>query len=480
LTKEQRANNALNRFSKMSDSEIVTPIDFCKKALQAIGIDKLIEIINSGGTILDIASKTGEFTYALYDLLHDKVDEEKLLNCVYSIPTSSVTYEFTRKIYEVLGFNVECLAETVTSFDVICEFKDSVTYKKFVKKAFKKSFNELTKGDKNMKFDVVIGNPPYQATVREASEGNNKNTVDIYQDFKELALKISDASCLIYPAKEFQRGKTNTLDKTLVSLRIFNGSNREGEKHIPGEDSVFGDAVRRIPGDVGLVYYNKKKPTDKIIYQDIEIERTNKILPVIKEFLGLASKLESYAGLFKFSKIKKVCESNFVEHNKTEVLDKEVDRTKPAPKDYSKVLTNDKAGSGGKSKWYYIKTSKLDRGPFANYKVIIPSARPNESLADSSNIEILAIDENFGRAKMCIYDSTEHKKVEHCKKYLSTKFVKAVNAMTPDEFLYYLPDFESIYAKVDWSKNVDEIDEQLFRLFSISKKDIEYICDMFK
>lgn len=475
LNQEERAKNALNRFSKISDSEIVSPEKLCNEVINVIDIDSLVEMIKKGGKILDIASKTGEFALSLYQVLKGKIDIEVLKESIYSIPTSSVTYEFTRKIYEILGLNVDCISMH-TSFDLLNEDENHFNYRNIIKKYFKNMYDSFLKGGKCMKFSIVVGNPPYQATVREASNGNNKNTVDIYQSFQEIALKISDSSCLIYPAKEFIRGKINTLDKSLMSLRIFNGSNREGERHIPYESSVFGDEVRRIPGDVGLFYYNKdvSKQTDKIIYQGKAIDRTQDILPIIKELLDFKDKLSSYAGKFKFSKVKKVCESTFVEDNKSYVKEI-IDRGKTALAGYSKVITNDKKGSGGKAKWYYIQTNKLDRQPFDNYKVVISSGRPNESLSNSSGIEILKPDENFGRSKMCIYDNVSQKKAEDCKKYLSTKFAKAVNMMTPEKFLHYLPDFDTIYNKIDWDKSIEDINDQLMALFGIDKKTINYI-----
>ena len=47
--------------------------------------------------------------------------------------------------------------------------------------------------------------------------------------------------------------------------------------------------------------------------------------------------------------------------------------------------------------------------------------------------------------------------------------------MTPDSFLYYLPDFDSLYERIDWTKSLDEIDNQLIKLFKINDKDAELI-----
>lgn len=331
------------------------------------------------------------------------------------------------------------------------------------------------RGAKNMKFDFVIGNPPYQVTVKEASEGNNKNTVDVYDAVQSAAKRVARKTCLIYPAKDYQRGKKNLMDKHLLSLRIYNGSSRQTEKHIPYESAVFGDLIRRIPGDVGIVYFDMEKETDQVMYQEKMIERSDKILPVRMDFFPIANKLRNVAGTFHFSEIGKVCESNFVQYHSDSVLKIDVDRSKPTPDGYVKVITNDKAGSGGKAKWYYLKEKDLDRKQPKRYKVIITSAYPNESFGNSKNIEILHDDEFFGRSKMAIYDNQSLQKVESCYKYLQTKFAKFVNLMTPYKFLYYLPDFEAIYSDVDWSKTIAQIDDCLFNKYEFTESEKQLV-----
>ena len=62
----------------------------------------------------------------------------------------------------------------------------------------------LQTGGKIMKFDVVVGNPPYQ----ENNDNNNRDS-PVYNFFYELAEKISIKYCLISPARFlFNAGKT--------------------------------------------------------------------------------------------------------------------------------------------------------------------------------------------------------------------------------------------------------------------------------
>ena len=61
-------------------------------------------IAENGGKLLDIASKTAEFPLAFYKRLHSLgVSEEQIMQCIYAIPASKPTYEFTLKFFRTLG-----------------------------------------------------------------------------------------------------------------------------------------------------------------------------------------------------------------------------------------------------------------------------------------------------------------------------------------------------------------------------------------
>lgn len=567
---------AIRSFSRLGESEIVTPMNICQDMVgeDKISDNELDRIIYNNKHILDINSKVAEFTSAFIKRLilqnrKDKYDigDKRLYNLFYSIVSTKHAYEFTRYVYNLLNINIDNISYYFTSYDLInnenvCRSEKEILELKKQKNCIKKilgivkkyynmqkrsfinkkqqknknsilyslkelighekinnivvkdyenglneeleiiekkcsekidynkisrilsqnkKFSDIKLSDKvkeyddNMKFEFVVGNPPYQETVKEATNGNNKNAVDIYQHFQSVATELSIKTCMLYPAKEFQRGKKDLTEKSLVYLRIYNGSNKTGEKHIINEDSIFGDTVRRIPGDVGVFVYDKRASSKKIVYQNESIDRTELILPVIKELIPLAIKLKKYAGTFKFSNIKKVCESNFVEKNSRFILNKDVNRQKGAPIGYTKVLTNNKGGSGGEAHWYYIKTNKLDRLFEKKYKLVLPSAYPNESFMNPNNVEFLYDDEFFGRTKLAIYDDKNKKKVKDCKKYLSTKFARVICLMTPYSFLYYLPNFNDIYHEFDWAKPIEDIDKQLYGKYKLSKEEIAFI-----
>lgn len=486
-----RAMTSIKKFNRMSESEVITPSKVCDEMVTLLPEEGLREIVNKEDKLLDIASKSGEYAVSLYKRLTTELgySHEDVEDIIYSIPTSSIAYEFTRRFYEILNLNVDNVASGFNAYDLI-EVKDEngeLDYtrindllkrdKLFSKISLK---DEIKEGENKVNFGAVVGNPPYQLITKKATKGNNAMTKDIYNEFKNLSLSLSTSSVLLYPAKEYQRGAKKLTDKNLKYLRIYNGSNKRGEKNIPNEPSIFGDSVRRIPGDVGVFYLDKNYNSNYIEYQNMKIEKTDKILPVRREFVKLAYKLKENAGTFKMGKIRKACESSFVENNPKYVLGEVKNRKSEVPKGYSKVLTNNIAGSGGKANWYYIKTDKLDSIQPSVYKVVIGSAYPNESLKNLNNIEILEKNEMFGRTKVSIYSSESINDVNNFILFLKTSFGKTVTHMTPLKVFYYMPNFDKLKNSIDWTKSIDEIDEQLFNKYNLTEDERNHIKSSIK
>ena len=83
---------------------------------------------------------------------------------VYSIPTSGVTYECTRKIYKLLGLPVEHIYSDFTSYDLIDTTKNE----------------EILKELKDMNFDAIIGNPPYGVKLTDEEKKHFKKSCCIF------------------------------------------------------------------------------------------------------------------------------------------------------------------------------------------------------------------------------------------------------------------------------------------------------------
>ncbi len=96
---------------------------------------------------------------------------------------------------------------------------DEIVYCKIYdwRKDISKLFKSLKKRGKGMKFDYVIGNPPYQ----EDNDNNNRQK-PVYNLFMEEAFKVSDVVELITPARFlFDAGQTpKAWNKKCLMIRI--------------------------------------------------------------------------------------------------------------------------------------------------------------------------------------------------------------------------------------------------------------------
>lgn len=259
----ERATIAIRKFGKLGESEVVTPSTICDEMVALIPDDCFINALRNGHKILDIAGKAGEFTLSVYKRLNALgYDEAVIRDLIYTIPTSGITYEFTRMVYEILGLNIACLADKFTAYDLL-KVKDEdqkIDYEKIKTlltqgKPFDKitMFDIVAEGEKKVKFDAVVGNPPYQENIGTAGI-NDSLGKQLFPSFMKVAIKLSEKySSLIVPSKWFT-GKAQ--DGSFVTLREFVAQNNHFQKitnYLNGRD-VFPDVST---GSVMYYLYNK-------------------------------------------------------------------------------------------------------------------------------------------------------------------------------------------------------------------------------
>ena len=252
----KRASVAVQKFGKLGDSEVITPKNICADMIALVPDEGFLNAIRDGHKILDIAGKAGEFALAVYERLKTLGCEETAIrDSICTIPTSGITYEFTRMVYEILGLNVNCLADKFTAYDLL-EVKTAGGKKDYEKIAAlltqAKPFKMITlhdtvaEGDEKVKFDVVVGNPPYQ--LKGGSGGSND--APIYQHFVETAQAIHPKyATLIMPSKWFTAGRENLLG----DFRKHMLENRSIQKMVVHSD--FRDLFPNVNVKGGLCYY---------------------------------------------------------------------------------------------------------------------------------------------------------------------------------------------------------------------------------
>ena len=252
----ERASVAVRKFGKLGESEVITPKNICEDMVSLIPDEGFLNAIRDGHRILDIAGKAGEFALAVYERMKTLGCEETIVRkSICTIPTSGITYEFTRMVYEILGLDVSCLADKFFAYDLLkVKGEDQkIDYKKISALLTQaKPFNTITlhdtiaEGDEKVKFDVVVGNPPYQ--LKGGSGGTND--APIYQHYVEVAQTMKPKyATLIMPSKWFTAGRENLLG----DFRKHMLENHGIQKMVVHSD--FRDLFPSVNIKGGLCYY---------------------------------------------------------------------------------------------------------------------------------------------------------------------------------------------------------------------------------
>lgn len=219
----KRAAVAIRKFGRISDSEITTPERTASDMINLIPDECFIELgMDANVRVLDIASKMGEFAVAIVKRCSNLgIPVENIKDRIISIPTSSIAYEFTRKVYEVLGLDVDAIAERFSSYDLL-EIKktgangtssDELDYSKINKILCQKGrISTISLSDEpdgieevdKVRFNAIVGNPPYQ----EADGGAGVSSRPIYPYFVGASRKLSPKYVsIIIPTRWFAGGK---------------------------------------------------------------------------------------------------------------------------------------------------------------------------------------------------------------------------------------------------------------------------------
>ncbi len=496
LTKEERVNNALARFSRISESEIVTPSKICEKMYGTIGVDGLLNIVSNDGKILDIASKTGEFTVALYQLLKDKINVDKIKNSIYCIPTSKITYEFTKRIYEILEFPLDHIASPpFTSYDLL-QYKtkevngqetkelDYDKIRNLIKEVFKKGENEVN-------FEAVVGNPPYQEII-SSNKSNKSLSRQLFPDFIKMTIKLNSRYvALITPSRWFTG---DAQDGSFIKLRDFIKRNNhiKALRNYPVAGNVFPDVF--IAGGVNYYLYDKtySGKVDFATYTNGRLVSQNRDL--FEEGLDIVvSSSENYAIL------QKVRNESFVSLT---TITKGRDAFGITGKNANNVSSSTAFNDAyelrcAHEEIRYVSKDKITKNVELadKWKVFISKGNGGAgTLGDEKQVAILG-KPYIGKAKSVCTDSlipiggfeTEEEAL-NLQKYIKTKFLRyivgilKVSQNVSQNVYQFVPiqDFKSSTSDIDWSKSISDISEQLCSKYGFTAEEKELINNKIK
>ena len=176
-------------------------------------------------------------------------------------------------------------------------------------------------------------------------------------------------------------------------------------------------------------------------------------------------------------------ESTFVEKFTGEI--KELTSSSKLRTNEIKVLTNDKAGAAGRSKWFIVdrKVIKQNEKYIDEYQVVVSSAHAGGQDGRDNQLEIIDNKSAFGRARVALKSFKTKSEAQNFFEYASSRIIKYSFLMT-DEALSSVAkrvpdvlDYTNNNQLIDFSK---DIDGQLAKLIGFTKSDLDYINSKIK
>lgn len=311
------------------------------------------------------------------------------------------------------------------------------------------------------KFDFLIGNPPYQ----EKTAGNNNKYKPVYPWFMELSYKLADIAELITPARFlFNIGATNKKwnqkmlnDKHLTILKYF-----ENSQEVFSNASVAGGIV------VTLRDKNQDFGAIGVFIPDKELKSIYK--KVSKKASQYMNGLVSSRGFYKYTS-KKQNNSNIIQAN---AFTKNADLFEKQNKFEINVLGRE---DGHRAVLSIKKENVKDDKSIGKWKVFIPKAYGTAIYPDQiiGKIEIGKPNEICTETFLKIGDFETKTEAENCKKYLETKFARALISIvkktqnsTKSSFTCLPVQDFSDQSDIDWNLSIKTIDQELANKYNLN------------
>ncbi len=350
------------------------------------------------------------------------------------------------------------------------------------------------KGPALMKFDYIIGNPPYQEESTETVSATNgqKPRTNIFHFFQlqadELAYK---GEVLIYPAGRWiHRSGKGMAD---FGYRQINDPHLAEIIFFPEAKEVFSGV--QIADGISIVIKNNEKKEGGFKYSfvrggnwlSMHLDNPgNDLIPLDPRDAIILDKVASFVSNHGLSYMHDDIlprtlfgiESNFVQEHpgvlrpfvEGEIIDfsKEI-----------KVFTNDKAGKAGRARWFVGPKSIVANNipMISEYQVVVSSANAGGQKRDNQ-LEIIDNHSVFGRARVALRSFKTKEEAQNFYQYVKSYIIRYTFLMT-DEALSSLakrvPDigkYDATNGILDFTKSIDT---QLATLMGLSDADMEYI-----
>lgn len=450
-------------------------------------------LLNKDVKILEFNSKTG--LYPLYVTI--SLFKHKCLN----VDSKKLTEELMEQIWEQTiedNIFIVCktpMAKTITKRTLI-GYKDKKTNILNVEDVFEQLSNGFEKfskylknpktweinGGVEMKFDAIIGNPPYQENI-SSSEDNSSLGKQLFPTFVSSAIKLNPKYVsLITPSRWFAG---DAQDKSFLKLREFIKENNHISKIVnyPDCKDVFDNVT--IKGGVSYFLFEDNYNGNVDFYNSVNGDISKQSRPLFEDGLDII-----LSNSIDYEIIKKVQEKNFVSmteitkgRNAFGIVGKPdvVNGISQVEKKEGLVKLQCK---GEEIRWTDSKNVTKNIDVFENYKVFI-----SKSAGDPGKDRRVIGKPYIGEPYSCCTDSLipigkfdNIDEAINLQSYLKTRFVRfMISILKVSQNVYqnvyqFVPmqNFKN-NSDINWKTGLDDLDEQLYKKYNFTDEQINWI-----
>ncbi|OOS25870.1 helicase [Moraxella porci DSM 25326] len=490
---ENQTEDIFDYIPPQRTNQIFTPKWVVKMMMDKFEQENPDIFTNPDITFADLYMKSGlyltEIVKRLYVGLKTQIpdDQTRLAHIfehqIYGFAPSEIIYQIAKNF--ITGFDHDQTVDHrhILQLDTTPYAKGELDFNEKLKEIF---------GIENMKFDVVVGNPPYQ----DENDANNRDN-PIYHYFYNLAEQHSNNYSLITPARFlFNIGQTpkdwnaKMLQDEHLKVLYFN----------PRAKDIFGDSIG-FKGGVVITLRNVNKKFGAIgVYTTFE--ELNGILrkvvddnfSEIGDILFVRSSYKFTEKLMKdFPELKGRVQVSEERSMGSNVFDRYPEVF------YDKKRNNNQVGiygrQGNERRLKYLDKKYLqDGGNLNGYKVFLPKSNGSGAIGEVLSTpligEPLIGEPLIGHTQTFISfgNFDDRLEAENCLKYLKSKFARTMlgikkntqdNATKEVWSKVPLQDFTA-QSDIDWTQSISDIDQQLYAKYGLSDDEIAFIEEKVK
>lgn len=499
---ERKSEDIFDYIPPQKTNQIFTPKSVVKMMVDLLEKENPDIFKNPETTFIDLYAKSGLYVtevvkklkQGLKEVLPDESVRIKhiLEHQVYAVAPTNIIYNIAKNF--VFSGLPEVSSDNIKECDLA-----PIAQAGQVKAKLAELYGE------EMKFDVVIGNPPYQ----EESVGDSTQAPPIYHKFMDEAYKVADKVELITPARFlFNAGAT----PKPWNEKMLNDEHLKVLFYEQDAEKIFPNTI--ITGGIAVTYRDSTKKFGSIeVFTNFE--KLNTIIKKVESknetsFSTIFYGQNAYQFLPIFHEENPNAKDVMSKGHEKDVITNAFDTLgfafydkKPNDDDYIQISgrqNNKRVNKFIKAK--YIKAHEnLDK-----WKVFVPKANGASGMlsADDSAriISTPLVGEPYcGHTQTYISVGKFDTQIEaeNCMKYIKSKFARlmlGVLKVTQDnpapkwkfvplqDFTTGTKERETDYSNpkqiIDWTKSIPEIDQQLYAKYGLTQDEIDFIEERVK